>query len=143
MVALSVLLMDFNSSPAMHCTNLYFPHVTVFHSYLFYNRLAYRAGVTAGISPPASSGFLSGLGTAFATGALHNLSKGAVLQEETALLISIGAVTKPSVSTQISVLRRLLNGEGEGDLGKAFKKIVKVRPFTSSRLHRHSRLLSG
>ncbi|KAF9450409.1 composite domain of metallo-dependent hydrolase [Macrolepiota fuliginosa MF-IS2] len=87
--------------------------------------IAYHAGVTAGISSPISSGFLSGLGTAFTTGAFHKLSKGAVLQDETALHITIGAFTTPSVSTQISLLRRLLNSGGEGDLGEAFKKIIK------------------
>jgi len=87
--------------------------------------LAYRSGVTAGVSSPISSGFLSGMGTAFTTGALHKLSKGAVLQQETALHVEIGTSTKPSVSTQIAVLRRLLNGEGGGDLGNAFKKVIE------------------
>lgn len=88
-------------------------------------QLAYRAGVTAGISSPMSSGFLSGLGTAFSTGVFHKLSPGAVLQEETAVHVTIGAFTKPSVSTQIGLLRRLLNGEGSGALGEAFGMIVK------------------
>lgn len=82
--------------------------------------------MTAGISSPISSGFLSGLGTAFTTGAFHKLSNGAVLQDETALHVAIGASTSPSVSTQIALLRRLLSGEGKGDLGKAFEKVVKV-----------------
>jgi hypothetical protein len=82
--------------------------------------------VTAGVSSPLSSGFLSGLGTAFSTGAAHRLSKGAVLQDETAVHITIGAFTNPSVSTQIGLLRRLLNGEGEGALGQAFNLIHKV-----------------
>ncbi|EKM81020.1 hypothetical protein AGABI1DRAFT_105866 [Agaricus bisporus var. burnettii JB137-S8] len=85
--------------------------------------LAYRSGVTAGVSFPTSSGFFSGLGTAFMTGAFHKLSTGAVLQDVTALHISIGAFTRPSVSTQIALLRRLLDGGGKGDLGLAFKKI--------------------
>jgi hypothetical protein len=82
--------------------------------------------VTAGITSPICSGFLSGLGAAFMTGAFHKLSTGAVLQDVTALHISIGAFTRPSVSTQIALLRRLLNGEGKGDLNLAFKKITKV-----------------
>jgi hypothetical protein len=48
------------------------------------------------------------------------------LQDVTALHISIGASTNPSVSTQIALLRRLLNGEGKGDLSLAFSKITKV-----------------
>jgi hypothetical protein len=92
-------------------------------------RLAYRAGVTVGVSSPISSGFLSGLGAAFSTGAFHKLSAGAVLQEETAVHLTIGAFTKPSVSTQIGLLRRLLNGEGEGALGEAFSLIAKVNPY--------------
>ncbi|KXN85387.1 hypothetical protein AN958_11487 [Leucoagaricus sp. SymC.cos] len=88
-------------------------------------QLAYRAGVTAGVSAPISFGFLSGLSTAFSTGAFHKLSEGAVLQEETALHITIGAFTEPSVSTQIGLLRRLLYGEGEGPLGEAFGLIIR------------------
>lgn len=99
--------------------------------------------MTVGVSAPASSGFLSGLGTAFTTGALHKLSKGAVLQDEAALLVSIGSSTKPSISTQVGVLRRLLNGEGEGDLGKAFKKITKASILTPSYLHHHLGLSLG
>ncbi|KAJ3568395.1 hypothetical protein NP233_g5740 [Leucocoprinus birnbaumii] len=87
-------------------------------------QLAYRAGVTAGISSPVSSGFLSGLGTAFSTGVFHKLSKGAVLQEETAVHISIGSYTTPSVSTQIALLRRLLGDGGNGPLGEVFRSIV-------------------
>jgi len=79
-----------------------------------------------GISSPISSAFLSGLGVAFSTGALHKLSEGALIQEETAMHINIGAYNRPSVSTQIGLLRRLLHGEGRGALGEAFGLVSKV-----------------
>ncbi|KAH9048372.1 carbohydrate esterase family 9 protein [Lactarius hengduanensis] len=71
--------------------------------------LAYRAGVTKAIVAPVHSGFYSGLGTAFSTGAAHKLEDGAVVQEVTALHVSVGHFgRKPSVSTQIAALRGLL-----------------------------------
>uniref|UniRef100_A0A8H8CNE4 Amidohydrolase-related domain-containing protein n=1 Tax=Psilocybe cubensis TaxID=181762 RepID=A0A8H8CNE4_PSICU len=86
--------------------------------------LAYRSGVTVGVTAPSSSGFLDGLGTAFNTGSSHRLATGAVVQDFTALHISIDS-TKPSVSTQIAALRRLLNGGGEGELKDLFADVVK------------------
>ncbi|TFK44767.1 carbohydrate esterase family 9 protein [Crucibulum laeve] len=86
--------------------------------------LAYRSGVTVGITAPASSGFLSGLSVAFGTGLPHKLAKGAVVQDVTALHVAIGA-SKPSVSTQIAALRNLLSGRGEGELAARFKDVVK------------------
>lgn len=54
--------------------------------------------------------------------------QGAVLQDKTALHVSIthSPSNSLSVSTQIAFLRRLLNGSGNGDLGEAFKSVVKV-----------------
>jgi len=60
------------------------------------------------------------------SGALHKLSEGALIQEETAIHINIGAYNRPSVSTQIGLLRRLLHGEGRGALGEAFDLVSKV-----------------
>ncbi|KZT28940.1 carbohydrate esterase family 9 protein [Neolentinus lepideus HHB14362 ss-1] len=87
--------------------------------------IAYRAGVTTGVSAPKSAGFLSGLSVAFSTGAGHKLEQGAVVQDVAALHVSIrhgGAA--PSVSTQIAALRKLLKGEGKGELEHWFKRVV-------------------
>ena len=88
------------------------------------SRLAYRSGVTLGVTAPRSPGFLLGLGTAFSTGSPHRLAKGAVIQEVTALHIAIDSST-PSVSTHIAALRNLFNGEGEGELGAYFEDVVQ------------------
>ncbi|KAH9474485.1 hypothetical protein JR316_0012944 [Psilocybe cubensis] len=86
--------------------------------------LAYRSGVTLGVTAPTSSGLISGLGTAFNTGSPHKLATGAVLQEETALHVSVGS-SAISVSTQIGVLRSLLHGEGKGNLGASFSRVIE------------------
>ncbi|KAF8974242.1 carbohydrate esterase family 9 protein [Flammula alnicola] len=67
--------------------------------------LAYRAGVTAGVTAPSSSA-------------------GAVLQDVTALHITIDS-SSPSVSTHIAALRNLLQGGGEGELGAHFESVVQ------------------
>ncbi|KAF8973204.1 carbohydrate esterase family 9 protein [Flammula alnicola] len=85
--------------------------------------LAYRAGVTAGVTAPSSSGFIAGLATAFNTGRPHKLSNGAVLQDVTALHITIDS-SSPSVSTHIAALRTLLQGTGEGELGARFQDVI-------------------
>ena len=82
-------------------------------------------GVTVGITAPISRGFISGLSTAFNTGSPHKLAPGAVLQDVTAFHVSIDSGAS-SVSTQIAVLRSLLKGNGDGDLGSVFKNIVQV-----------------
>ena len=71
-------------------------------------RLTYRSGVTTAITAPSGKGFLQGLSTAFSTGSLHALARGAVIQEETALHITISPSLAPSVSTQIAALRSQL-----------------------------------
>ena len=71
-------------------------------------RLTYRSGVTTAITAPSGKGFLQGLSTAFSTGSLHALARGAVIQEETALHITISLSLTPSVSTQIAALRSQL-----------------------------------
>ncbi|KAI0266870.1 carbohydrate esterase family 9 protein [Gloeopeniophorella convolvens] len=71
--------------------------------------LAYRAGVTKAIVAPVHGGFFGGLGTSFSTGAVHKLEEGAVIQEITALHVSVRHFgRRPSVSTQIAALRGLL-----------------------------------
>ncbi|KAI0305776.1 carbohydrate esterase family 9 protein [Multifurca ochricompacta] len=71
--------------------------------------LAYRAGVTRAIVAPSHTGFVGGLGVEFSLGARHKLENGAVNQEVTGLHVSIlQRSRKPSVSTQIAVLRQWL-----------------------------------
>lgn len=89
------------------------------------SRLAYRSGVTVGITAPSSSSFLAGLSTAFNTGSPHKLADGAVVQDVAALHIAIDSST-PSVSTHIAALRNLLLGNGEGEIGSLFASVVEV-----------------
>ena len=85
-------------------------------------------GVTTGIVSPIHEGFLSGLSTSFSTGARHKLAEGAIVQDENALHVSIKHFGSPSVSTQISTLRRLLLHPDENTvIGTWFKKIAEVR----------------
>jgi len=51
------------------------------------------------------------------------LEKGAVIQKDAALHVSIFHGGFPSVSTQIATLRRLLKGHGKGALGHWFAKV--------------------
>ncbi|KAL1938740.1 hypothetical protein VTO73DRAFT_11343 [Trametes versicolor] len=81
--------------------------------------LAYRSGVTSGITAPQSTGFLAGLSAAFSTVSHHKLEDGALLQDVGALHVSISPVGVPSVSTQIAALRHLLLGKTKGELGHA------------------------
>jgi hypothetical protein len=62
----------------------------------------------------------------FTTGAAYKLQSGAVVQGIAALHVAIGAGS-PSVSTQITALRRLLLGHGHGKLAAHFDDVVKVR----------------
>lgn len=80
---------------------------------------------------PVHHGFFGGLGTSFSTGAVHKLANGAVIQEVTALHVSVGHFTsRPSISTQISALRNLLLKLTDDPLTDAFKLLrltVRVR----------------
>ncbi|KAG5648505.1 hypothetical protein DXG03_003116 [Asterophora parasitica] len=87
--------------------------------------LAYRVGVTSGITAPTHGNFYSGLGTSFSLGAAHKLEAGAVIQDITAVHVSVRHFSKPSVSTQIAALRRLLLGPHKGATGHYFKKVVE------------------
>ncbi|KAJ3809316.1 carbohydrate esterase family 9 protein [Lentinula aff. lateritia] len=88
--------------------------------------LAYRSGVTTGVTAPCSSGLLAGLSTAFNTGAAHKLIEGAVVQDEVALHVSLSLSSSVSVSTQIATLRRLLLGGGaKGDLEVQITKVLE------------------
>ncbi|KXN85384.1 hypothetical protein AN958_11484 [Leucoagaricus sp. SymC.cos] len=85
--------------------------------------LAYRYGVTSAVTAPAHRGFTGGLGVAFSLGALNKMEKNAVIQVVTGLHVSIGHFTKPSVSSQIAALRRLLLGPAAGAMGAYFHRV--------------------
>ncbi|KAF4603486.1 hypothetical protein EYR38_003899 [Pleurotus pulmonarius] len=76
--------------------------------------LAYRGGVTQAIVAPVVSRFVFGLATAFSTGATNALERGAVIQNTTALHMSITHQNDISVSTQIAALRRFLLQSTDG-----------------------------
>ncbi|KJA29058.1 hypothetical protein HYPSUDRAFT_211640 [Hypholoma sublateritium FD-334 SS-4] len=86
---------------------------------------AYRAGVTMGVTSPLGGSFLSGLGVFFNLGAGNKLDEGAVVQDVTAVHVSLhhSEIGKPSVSTQIAVLRRLLLQPMDGDIGEWFGQV--------------------
>lgn len=54
------------------------------------------------------------------------MEESAVIQEITSVHVSVGHSSKPSVSTQIAALRRLLLGKIEGNAGTWFEKVSKV-----------------
>jgi len=85
--------------------------------------LAYRAGVTTAITAPSHRRFYAGLSTSFSTGAQHKLAEGAVIQDVTALHVSVRHFGAPSISTQIAALRRLLLEPGSGADGKWFRDV--------------------
>ncbi|KAK7470198.1 hypothetical protein VKT23_001636 [Stygiomarasmius scandens] len=90
---------------------------------------AYRSGVTSAITPPSSSGFLSGLSTVFSTGSSHALEQGAVLKPDAALHVGISMGAEKSVATQVGALRRVLLGDAkgeaqEGELGAVIKQVL-------------------
>ncbi|KAF9029564.1 composite domain of metallo-dependent hydrolase [Hymenopellis radicata] len=70
--------------------------------------IAYRAGVTTGVTAPSGSSFISGYSTAFSTGSSHKLAKGAIVQSVGALHVAVTMNSGVSVSTQIAALRALL-----------------------------------
>ncbi|KAI0789155.1 carbohydrate esterase family 9 protein [Abortiporus biennis] len=90
--------------------------------------LAYRAGVTAGISAPTHEGFYAGLSTTFSTGASHKLAPGALIQSTNALHVSVRHIGSPSVSSQVSALRHmLLHPQGVTEAGKWLRSVIEGR----------------
>ncbi|PPQ72507.1 hypothetical protein CVT24_004823 [Panaeolus cyanescens] len=73
--------------------------------------LAYKYGVTTGVTAPVGSSLVQGLGTAFHLGAPHKLAHGAILQWETAVHVSLDMSRSASISTQIAALKHLLFGK--------------------------------
>lgn len=105
--------------------------LTLLHRVLtfqFWNRLAYRGGVTASVTPPVSSGHFAGLSVGFNPGASHGLEKGAIIQEVAALHVSVGHLggARPSISTQIAALRNMLLHPDDGERGQWLKLVLQV-----------------
>ena len=98
----------------------------------FFTSLGYHAGTTRGVTPPTSFTFTSGLSVAFSTGAAHKLQRGAVIQDITAMHVSVGhyssSGSEGSISTQIAALRRLLLGTAEqnGEEGYWWSRVREV-----------------
>lgn len=93
--------------------------------------LAYRSGVSLGITAPLHNGFASGVGALFSLDSAHRLADGTVAVEG-GVYVSIGHGSV-SISTQIAALRRaLLNavkgGGGGGEASEWFGAVVKVSP---------------
>ncbi|KAF8806405.1 carbohydrate esterase family 9 protein [Phlegmacium glaucopus] len=86
--------------------------------------LAYRAGVTMGVTYPSHQGFYSGLGTAFSLGVSHKLEQGAIIQKVTGVHISVRHFSKLSISTQIAALRKLLLDPQQNSAGNWFKRVT-------------------
>ncbi|KAJ7636949.1 carbohydrate esterase family 9 protein [Roridomyces roridus] len=86
--------------------------------------LGYRSGVTSAVVAPMARGFLSGLSTAFSTGAAHKLVDGAILQEVAAVHVAVSMSSRVSVSTQIAALRQLLLGGGKGEVQTYFGDVA-------------------
>ncbi|KIJ09655.1 hypothetical protein PAXINDRAFT_87177, partial [Paxillus involutus ATCC 200175] len=72
--------------------------------------LAYRGGVTAGVTAPSGS-FVRGLSTAFSLGAPNVLQHGSI-QSDIAVHVAVTKNNAASVSTQIAALRTMLLGQG-------------------------------
>ena len=70
---------------------------------------------------------MSGLSVKFSTSALHKLEPVAVMKDVVALHISFSKGGQVSTSTQIALLRRLLDGEVQGEAGHWFRQVKKVR----------------
>lgn len=93
-------------SPPPNCLVLVFSDTHIIRPGMC--RLAYRNGVTTAVTAPSGTGFLQGVSTAFSVGSPNALARGAVVQEETALHITISLSLTSSVSTQIAALRSQL-----------------------------------
>jgi hypothetical protein len=111
----------------------------------FYDRTAYRSGVTLATSSLARPVYLggsgaqvlSGLSTTFRTGSAHAMERGAIVQDTAALHITIARAhpllsAGASVSTQISGLRRLLQGweNTDKETGFWFRKAAEVCSYS-------------
>lgn len=82
--------------------------------------------MTSAVTAPAHKAFAGGLGVSFSLGAVSKFEQNALIQEITALHVSIGHFSRPSVSSQIGALRRLLLGPATGAIGTYFEKVKEV-----------------
>lgn len=77
---------------------------------------------------------IAGVSATFRTGSSHAMERGAIVQDTTALHMIMGRAhpqapeKRPSVSSQIATLRRLLYGweSNERETGEWFKKAAEV-----------------
>ena len=91
------------------------------------DRLAYRNGVTRAVTAPMSNGLIGGISAAFSTGSLNALERGAILQGEVALHVTVSArISGVSVSTQIATLRKLLFDDSVKH-AEGVEKVKRVR----------------
>jgi len=82
--------------------------------------------VTTAVTAPAHQVFAGGLGVAFSLGASNKIEKSAVIQDVTGLHVSIRHFERPSVSSQVASLRRLLLGPPAGAIGIHFQRVKEV-----------------
>jgi hypothetical protein len=79
------------------------------------------------ITAPTHTKFYSGLSTVFSLGALHKMEQGAVIKDVGGLHVSIGHFGgKPSVSSQIGALRRLLLEPSKGESAEWFQRVIEA-----------------
>jgi hypothetical protein len=100
---------------------------TCSHRHVIYRDqlIAYKFGVTQGVTHPIQSGVFGGISYAYDPAALHPLD-GGILQRETAMHIKVSENTKLSTSTVIGALRKLLLDETEkSDLQRYFRKVAR------------------
>lgn len=115
----------------MLCTSLLFLYALL-EAYIDWISKAYRSGVTyATTSLSAHSGPIAGLSTTFRTAASHALELGAMIQDVTALHVSVRrqlGSQAASISSTIATLRRLLLGgeSKETETGRWFDQAAKV-----------------
>lgn len=70
---------------------------------------------------------ISGLSVAFSNGARHSLEEGAIVQDVTALHVKISPLEKkPSLSTQIGLLRQILLSPDDSHVTGWFRRVAKV-----------------
>jgi hypothetical protein len=92
-------------------------------------RLAYRGGVTAGVTAPSGS-FVRGLSTAFSLGAPNVLQHGSI-QSDIAVHVAVTKNNAASVSTQIAALRTMLLGQGNDPMLSRVRAVRFFRPRSS------------
>lgn len=94
---------------------------------------AYKAGILTGVTAPESEHVVQGVSVAFATGAenalVHSSKVSAIIKEKVALHVRIGQDSKstlfPTVSSQISYLRRTLTKALLNPFGDEFSQVVQ------------------